>query len=569
MKANGDRVSRYLSFDNAALWKDSRVVIMAAENDIITGRVRGKVLVPESSAMRQAFAGAAERYVAELDLVPPLSVEELRHHAAEIVRRVQTDAAYEDFAAVLCGNALWRDTVAAVPFERRVLLLPQCLRKPKVCRAEMDDFGLLCAECGACPIGQLQAEAEELGYVVLVAEGTTVVTRLLDSGKVDAVVGVSCLSALERSFPHMVAGAIPGIAVPLVRDGCCETGVDTEWVRRVIRLRTEGPAHLRLDIENVRTDVRSWFEEDALQGLLQGGRSETEALALSWLSGGGKRWRPLLATCAYEALTGDQRTYPDLLRKLAVAVECFHKASLVHDDIEDDDDLRYGVETLHCEHGVPVALNVGDLLLGQGYRLIAVCGAAHERVTHMLEIAARGHETLCIGQGRELAWMRNPRAISSREVLDIFCRKTAPAFEVALCVGAVAGGADEEICSVLRCFSSALGTAYQIKDDLDDFTEGDTSGDLLACRPTLPLALSYEVAGEVCREARDAMSWWQPGSAAERRQIVALARELRIEEKMRQLQEHYKNQAVRCLSPIKHAPLKALLRRLVVRILGA
>ncbi len=525
--------------------------------------------IPPSAQLRREFAAIADGYVSELDLVPPLSVEELRYHAAEILRRAGGEAACADFVAVLCGNALWRDTVAAVPFERRVLLLPQCLRKPKDCRAEMDDFGLLCAECGACPIGQLQAEAEELGYVVLVAEGTTVVTRLLDSGKVDAVVGVSCLSALERSFPHMVAGAIPGIAVPLVRDGCNETGVDVEWVQRTIRLRSDGPTHMRLDIDNVRTVVGSWFEEERLAALVARGDSETEQLALSWLRRGGKRWRPLLVVCAYEALTGDRREYPDLLRKLAVAVECFHKASLVHDDIEDDDDVRYGGETLHCEHGVPVALNVGDLLLGQGYRLIGTCGAATERVVHMLETAAQGHETLCIGQGRELAWMRRPRAISPREVLDIFRRKTAPAFEVALCVGAVAGGADDDVCSVLHCFSNALGTAYQIKDDLDDFADGELSGDLFACRPTLPLALAYEIAGEACPEARDAMSWWAPGDAAEQRRIVALARELRIEERLRQLQEHYKNEAIRCLSPLKHAPLKSLLRRLVVKILGA
>ena len=53
-----------------------------------------------------------------------------------------------------------------------------------------------------------------------------------------------------------------------------------------------------------------------------------------------------------------------------MAVECFHKASLIHDDIEDGDDRRYGQPALHTEHGVPVALNVGDFLLGEGYRLI-------------------------------------------------------------------------------------------------------------------------------------------------------------------------------------------------------
>ena len=77
---------------------------------------------------------------------------------------------------------------------------------------------------------------------------------------------------------------------------------------------------------------------------------------------------------------------PDDLRKVAVAVECFHKASLIHDDIEDNDAQRYGETTLHEEHGVAVALNVGDLLIGEGYRLLA---AATRRRTESAEMLAR------------------------------------------------------------------------------------------------------------------------------------------------------------------------------------
>ena len=74
------------------------------------------------------------------------------------------------------------------------------------------------------------------------------------------------------------------------------------------------------------------------------------------------------------------------LKKLAVAVECFHKASLIHDDIEDGDDLRYGTKTLHVEYGVPVALNVGDFLLGEGYRLITELDVDLESSEQLLNI---------------------------------------------------------------------------------------------------------------------------------------------------------------------------------------
>src|SRR6185295_13602189 len=108
---------------------------------------------------------------------------------------------------------------------------------------------------------------------------------------------------------------------------------------------------------------------------------------------------------------------PDGLRKVAVAVECFHKASLVHDDIEDNDAERYGEQTLHARHGVPIALNVGDLLIGEGYRLIACSGAGSQEIAKMIRIAAEGQRELCLGQGAELAWQTARKPLTSMEVL--------------------------------------------------------------------------------------------------------------------------------------------------------
>ncbi len=173
------------------------------------------------------------------------------------------------------------------------------------------------------------------------------------------------------------------------------------------------------------------------------------------------------------------------MKRLAIAVECFHKASLVHDDIEDDDDERYGEPTLHADHGVPVALNCGDLLVGEGYRLIAESDARPDTLVAMMRIASRGHRTLCLGQGAELCWIRAPRPMTPFEVLHVFRQKTAPAFEVALQIGAALAGADEDLLSVLGTYSDALGVAYQIRDDLEDVAAREL-------RPSLPLAIAYE-----------------------------------------------------------------------------
>ena len=105
----------------------------------------------------------------------------------------------------------------------------------------------------------------------------------------------------------------------------------------------------------------------------------TEDVAYDWLANGGKRFRPFITLAAFDAASGGQRlaaarggsamAFPDAVRRVALAIEAFHKASLVHDDIEDDDPFRYGRETLHRQHGVGTAINVGDYLIGLGYRL--------------------------------------------------------------------------------------------------------------------------------------------------------------------------------------------------------
>jgi len=520
--------------------------------------------VPATRAERERLREGARDRADEHGLVPPLPLDEIHAHAAQVVEQAGLDARYGKFAAVLVSNAIWGEVVAAVPYGRRLLLLPQCLRDQERCQAEIDDFGLVCARCGACPIHAFQAEAERLGYVVLVAEGTAVVTSLIESGKIDAIVGVSCLSVLERVFPYMEAGAIPGIAVPLLRDGCADTSVEHDWVWDAIQLTSDDKTR-RLKLDALRAEVEGWFAPECLAATLGPPRSRTEALAHEWLVRSGKRWRPFLLVCAFEAFRDDpEEPLPDDLRKLAVAIECFHKASLVHDDIEDNDATRYGEKTLHEQYGIPIALNVGDLLVGEGYRLIAECGASPERQAAMLRAATAGHRSLCVGQGEELAWMREPKPLTPEQVLDIFRQKTAPAFEVALCLGAVRGGADDGLWPLLNDYSEALGIAYQIRDELSDFrAEAERDG---AMSPSLVLALAWQRAEGGVRDLLET-TWRHPWRTSPMRHEVehALAH-LGAEDAARDLLEAYKLQAIRALQPLRNAGLKGLLRRVIGKI---
>lgn len=516
--------------------------------------------IPQTRAEREWVRSVVQKYVGRVKPVLPLSLRELREHAETILSDTGLDEKFRDYVAVVFNSEASRETLASVPYERRLLLLPKCLRVEDKCPAPFDDFGLLCKQCGLCTIQDLQNEAERLGYAVLVAEGSALVMAIIQTGKIDAIVGVSCLSVLEKAFPYMESAAIPGVAIPLLQDDCHDTALDIEWLWEVIHLTSDDRTY-RLDLDRLRTEVESWFEPAGLDAIMGPAGSETEEIAREWLRRSGKRWRPFLTVCAYQAFQEDSGAeLPDDLRKLAVAVECFHKASLIHDDIEDDDALRYGEKTVHQEHGVPVALNVGDFLLGEGYRLIAETEAPPAVRAAMLKIAAAGHRTLCLGQGAELCWTRSPRALTSLEVLDIHRQKTAPAFEVALRIGATFAGCDEEVHDVLTKFSTALGIAYQVRDDLDDLDgEGD---DLEAARPALPLALAHERARDEDKTLLDAFSR-RRGDAEQARAIID---RLKVADRCRGLLESYKEEAVRSLAVLQNASLKGLLRRVVSKI---
>ena len=524
--------------------------------------------IPQTPLERTHILHTVRDYVAKHHPVPPLPVAELKQHADRIVAQLRCDPIYRDYVGVLLNNEMWREPLASVPYERRLLLLPKCMRVESKCPAPFDEFGLLCKQCGLCTIQDLTAEAERLGYAVLVAEGSAIVMSIIQTGKIDAIVGVSCLSVLEQAFPYMEAAAIPGVAIPLLQDDCIDTTVDLDWVWEYIHLSSEDQTR-RLDLGALRDEVDFWFTPASLDLIMGTAEGETERIGRAWLGRAGKRWRPFLTVAAYQALRSDAGApMPDDLRKVAVAVECFHKASLIHDDIEDNDALRYGEKTLHEEYGTAVALNVGDLLIGEGYRLLASCRANAEQKARMLQVAADGQRQLCRGQGAELCWARQPKPLRPNEVLDIFRRKTAPAFEVALQIGALYAGVAQhaEVSDVIHKYSEALGVAYQIRDDLSDLGLKGETNDLEGLRPSLLLAVAHEKAQGAQKEVLASL-WrrlWPAGVTVD--QVEALYGELGATQRAEVLLGTFKEEAIRSLHELENHNLKGLLRRTLGKI---
>ncbi len=179
--------------------------------------------------------------------------------------------------------------------------------------------------------------------------------------------------------------------------------------------------------------------------------------------------RPRLAFSVWQALQKGKDE--KCIQPICVAVECFHKASLIHDDIEDDDDLRYDEPTVHKLVGIPLAIDAGDWLISTGMELVSATGV--KNTARMMHEISSSHRRLCEGQGDELAFCADYfkgkcAMLSPREVISIYERKTGEAFALAAELGALAAGANENTFASVRKFALAYGVAFQIYDDLSD-----------------------------------------------------------------------------------------------------
>ncbi|MCH8923536.1 MAG: polyprenyl synthetase family protein, partial [Planctomycetes bacterium] len=502
---------------------------------------------------------------------------------------------YVGWTMVVLAGAFWRDQVAAVPPSRRLFLLPHCLKHAEGCPADYDDFGLECKKCGACSIADFRTAAEEMGYKVLVAEGSPIVLKIIVSGHIDGILGVACLNVLEKAIDKVLLAGVPSYAIPLHSGDCKNTKLDESWVWEVMdryepvsAVRTSSymplmrAAHdmFEEDFEHLVPRVRTNGKADSFAPL--GG---TERIAFDFLANGGKRFRPFVTLAAYDArvrpadeanVAGDEPTeLADPIRRTAMAIEAFHKASLVHDDIEDDDEFRYGEPTLHSKYGVATAINVGDYLIGLGYRLVSRESSAlgPDVAADILDRLAGAHMKLTEGQGAELMWRDSlDKRLKPIDALKIYALKTAPAFEAAAYCGVrLAGPADEYIEPISR-FARNLGVAFQMLNDLKDWQGDDNNklgaaGDVLGGRPTVLWALALEgldAAGTAELEALVSDDQLDKAGIARVRELYEQAN---VFEKVERLVDKYQQRAEEVADEIQPDELRRLFYYLVDTVL--
>jgi geranylgeranyl pyrophosphate synthase len=551
--------------------------------------------VPETRAMRDAIRGAVQTLCKTLDKAKPLTKDSTREASETLLRTLGLGPQYLGFTMVMMTNEFWRDQVAAIPFHRRLMLLPHCLKNAEGCPADYDEFGLDCKKCGACEVGDFRTKAEQLGYKVLVSEGTPIVLKIIVSGHIDAIVGVACLNVLEKAFDKVLLAGIPCIATPLLSSNCKNTSVDNDWVFESISLHTPPTETKTKTYMHLMRAANTIFDEPELSRLAPRSRAASpetdplrrhETIAYDFLARGGKRSRPFITLAAYDALTGGAATLgetgwtlPDTVKRSALAIETFHKASLVHDDIEDDDAYRYGQETLHRSIGVGAAINIGDYLIGLGYRLVSrdrkELGA--EVAADILDRLADAHLKLSEGQGAELLWRdAADQALTTLDALKIYALKTAPAFEAALATGVRLAGPLDKYEKMVADFSRNLGVAFQILNDILDWTGDDDNKlmagqDVLAARPTLLLALALEGSSPAQREELLYLIRKSRAAGADTEAVIRRVKEIyfaaRVFEKADKLVDKFRAKAEALADDVEPTAFRELLYYLVDTVL--
>lgn len=204
------------------------------------------------------------------------------------------------------------------------------------------------------------------------------------------------------------------------------------------------------------------------------------------IGAGGKRLRPALVLLCARALGADAAQM-QRATELSAIVECIHTATLLHDDVVDESDMRRGRLTANAEYGNAAAVLVGDFLYSRSFQMMTQIG-----LMPVMQVLADTTNTIAEGEVLQLLNCKDPDVNEARymQVIDF---KTAKLFEASGKLAALSTGQDTATVEALGRYGSALGSAFQLIDDVLDY-DGDSAelgknvgDDLREGKPTLPL----------------------------------------------------------------------------------
>lgn len=193
------------------------------------------------------------------------------------------------------------------------------------------------------------------------------------------------------------------------------------------------------------------------------------------LDQGGKRWRPVLCLLVIESLGKNPKEYIEF----SIIPEVIHNATLIHDDIEDDSDMRRGNPAVHKKFGMDVANNLGDFMYFFPMRaLIDSKKLDSNTKNRALSFYIREMTRVALGQAVDIAWhggFVDRLTINENKYLEMAHDKTGALSRFACELGAVIGGADDDLVGKFGKFGATIGIAFQLQDDILNIYESDLS----------------------------------------------------------------------------------------------
>ncbi|WP_395140688.1 octaprenyl diphosphate synthase [Schlegelella aquatica] len=277
------------------------------------------------------------------------------------------------------------------------------------------------------------------------------------------------------------------------------------------------------------------------------------------VSAGGKRIRPMLVLLFSRALGFEGRER----HELAAVVEFIHTATLLHDDVVDESDLRRGRQTANALFGNAASVLVGDFLYSRAFQMMVSVNRMR-----VLQVLADATNTIAEGEVLQLMNMHDPD-IDIPAYLKVIRYKTAKLFEASAQLGAVLAGAPSEVEERCAEYGRSLGTAFQLIDDLLDY-EGNTAelgknvgDDLREGKPTMPLLVAMQRGSDDERRfVREAI---EQGSVERLPQIIEIVRKTGALEATREAARVEADRARRALEVLPLSPYREALLELCVR----
>lgn len=227
---------------------------------------------------------------------------------------------------------------------------------------------------------------------------------------------------------------------------------------------------------------------ETIQAQLNSDVSLINQLGFYIVSGGGKRLRPLLAILSARALGYQGETHTTA----AAFIEFLHTATLLHDDVVDESDMRRGKATANAAFGNAASVLVGDFIYTRSFQMMTTLGSLR-----ILELMSDAVNVIAEGEVQQLMNCNDPNT-TEENYLQVIYSKTARLFEAATQIGAILSNASPEIETALQNYGKYLGTAFQLIDDVMDYTsDGSEMGknvgdDLAEGKPTLPLLYAMQ-----------------------------------------------------------------------------